>query len=212
MEITMRIAGLILGLSLCLTAASGWAETKPVRIGFDGEFGHVTSTSAQAIRQGILIAVDEINAKGGVLGGRKLELVERDNRSVPARGIANIRELASDPDLVAVFSGKFSPVVIEQISVVHELGLPLLDPWAAADEIIDNGQTPNFVFRLSLRDGWALAAILAEARKRGLDKVGMMLPNTAWGRSSLKAAEAWTRSNPGLSIVDSAWYNSCLFA
>ncbi|CAA7621968.1 ABC transporter substrate-binding protein [Magnetospirillum sp. SS-4] len=207
MEVAMRIAGLILGLGLCLAASTGSAETKPVKIGFDGEFGHVTSTSAQAIRQGILIAVDEINAKGGVLGGRKLELVERDNRSVPARGVANIRELAADPDVVAVFSGKFSPVVIEQIGVVHELGIPLLDPWAAADEIVDNGQTPNFVFRLSLRDGWALPAILAEARKRGLDKVAMMLPNTAWGRSSLKAAETWTRSNSGVSIVESAWYN-----
>lgn len=203
----MRVAAMMLGLSFFLAASPGLADTKPVRIGFDGEFGHVTNTSAQAIRRGILIAVDEINAKGGVLGGRKLELMERDNRSVPARGLANIRELAADPDVVAVFSGKFSPVVIEQIGLVHEFGIPLLDPWAAADEIVDNGRRPNFIFRLSLRDGWALQAILGEARKRGLDKVGLMLPNTAWGRSSLKAAETWVRGNSGLSIVDSSWYN-----
>jgi branched-chain amino acid transport system substrate-binding protein len=183
------------------------AERPPVLVGLDGEFGHVTSTSAQAIRQGVLIALDEINARGGVLGGRRLELVERDNRSVPARGIANIREFAAMPDLVAVFAGKFSPVVIEEVPLVHELGLPLLDPWAAADEIVDNGRSPNFVFRLSLRDNWALPALLAEVRARKLDKVGILLPNTAWGRSSLKAAEAWVKEGKGVTIVDSVWYN-----
>ncbi len=44
----------------------------PVLIGLDAEFGHVTSTSAQAVEQGIRIAIDEINRAGGILNGRKL--------------------------------------------------------------------------------------------------------------------------------------------
>ena len=101
----------------------------PVYIGLDAEFGHKTSTSGQAIEQGIQIAIDEINAAGGVLGGRKLELVTRDNRSVTAIGVDNLRELSKIPDLVAVFGGKFSAVYIECIPVAHELGIPLMDPW-----------------------------------------------------------------------------------
>ena len=65
----------------------GARAAAPVLIGLDAEFGHLTSTSDDAIRMGILTAIDEINAAGGVLGGRPLELVTRDNRSIPAREI-----------------------------------------------------------------------------------------------------------------------------
>lgn len=50
---------------------------KPVYIGLDAEFGYKNSTSAEAIRMGMLVAMEEINKAGGVLGGRPLELVER---------------------------------------------------------------------------------------------------------------------------------------
>ena len=65
------------------------ATGEPVLVGIDAEFSDATSTSDDAIRLGIRLAIEEINAAGGVLGGRPLKLVERDNRSVPARGVAN---------------------------------------------------------------------------------------------------------------------------
>jgi branched-chain amino acid transport system substrate-binding protein len=64
----------------------------PVLIGLDAEFGHKTSTSARAVQQGIEIAIEEINQAGGVLGGRQLKLVTRDNRSITAVGLDNLRE------------------------------------------------------------------------------------------------------------------------
>ncbi|MEO5375421.1 MAG: ABC transporter substrate-binding protein [Alphaproteobacteria bacterium] len=205
-----RYAGLVLFVALCMvTGVRGVARADPVPvvIGLDAEFGHQTSTSAPAIRQGILVAIDEINSRGGVLGGRPLMLVERDNRSVPARGVQNIRDLSANPDVVAIFCGKFSPVVLEEIPVVHQIGIPLLDPWAAADDIIDNGHTPNFVFRLSLRDGWAVPAMLEHAGHRGLGRIGVLVPNTAWGRGSLKAAQDYVGANQGMTITATKWYN-----
>ena len=134
-------------------------------------------------------------------------MIVRDNRSVPARGVANLRELASIRDLVAVFCGKFSTVAIEEVPVIHREKLIMLDPWAAADQIVDNGQNPNFVFRLSLRDGWAMTAILQELERRRLSRVGVMVPNTAWGRSSVKAAEDWLATHGEVSVVSVQWYN-----
>lgn len=73
---------------------------------------------------------------------------------------------------------------------------------------MDNGHKPNFVFRLSLRDSWAVAALLGEAQARGLGRVGLMLLNTSWGRSSLKAAEARVAAAGGrLRIVGTRWFN-----
>lgn len=195
---------LLLGL---LIAPGAQAETKPVYVGLDAELEYAGSTSAQAIRMGMLIAMEEINNAGGVLGGRPLKLVERDNRSLPARSLANLRELAADPDLVAVFCGRFSPTVLESLPLIHELKLPLLDPWGAADGIIDNGYSPSYAFRLSLRDSWAMPVMLRHAQKKGAARVGLLLLNTSWGRSNLKAAEAHAASHPEIRIVGTQWHN-----
>ena len=57
-------------LACCLIPGAALATGAPVLIGLDAEFGYKDSTSAEAIRQGILLAIEEINARGGVLGGR----------------------------------------------------------------------------------------------------------------------------------------------
>lgn len=180
---------------------------EPVRIGISAEFGHLTSTSDDAIRAGIRMAIEDINRAGGVLDGRPLELIERDDRSVPARMVSNVEAFAAMPDLVAMFCGKFSPAVLTALPAIHKNRMILLDPWAAADGIIDNGHQPNYAFRLSLRDTWAIDRLLDRGRERGLSKIGMLLPNTAWGRSSLAAADRNVTRHPDRKLVATAWYN-----
>jgi branched-chain amino acid transport system substrate-binding protein len=187
--------------------AAGARPPTPVLLALDLEFGHATSTSAAAIHRGALVAAAEVNARGGVLRGRPLEIVTRDNRSVPARALENVRELAANPDVVAVMTGKFSPVVEELIPLVHELELPLLAPWSASDAIVRNGRNPNFVFRLSLNDTWAIEALFGAAERQGLRRVGLLVPNTSWGRSSLAAAERYTQGGGRASLVATSWYN-----
>lgn len=123
------------------------AEKEPVLVGFDGAYGLKSSTSAQAIELGIRAAIHEINEDGGVLDGRPLELITRDNRSVPSRGLANLKSFAAMKDLVAVFGGRFSPVFLQQVKSAHELKVPLLDVWAAAEGITDHQFFPSYTFR-----------------------------------------------------------------
>jgi branched-chain amino acid transport system substrate-binding protein len=196
---------LFLLASFFLTYASAFAAGN-IKIAIDAEFGIPLSTSAQAIRNGAQVAVNEINAAGGVLG-RRLEVIERDNRAVPARSLNNLRELAADPDVVAVMCGRYSPVVVEILPEIHRLKMLMLDPWAAADSITDNDYSPNYVFRLSLRDSWALQVMMRHALKGGARKVGLVLPNTEWGRSSLKAAETTAARDTHQEIVDIQWYH-----
>jgi branched-chain amino acid transport system substrate-binding protein len=185
--------------------APTWAAGN-IKIGIDAEFGVPQSTSAQAVHNGAQVAVNEINAGGGVLG-RKLEIVERDNRAVPARSLVNLRELAQDPDVVAVLVGRFSPVVVEVLPEVHKLKLPLLIPWAAANGITDHDYSPNYVFRLSLRDSLALSVMMRHALKAGARNVGLLVPNTEWGRSSLKSAEETALKETSQNIVATRFYN-----
>jgi branched-chain amino acid transport system substrate-binding protein len=133
--------------------------------------------------------------------------VVRDNRSLPAVGVDHLRELAAVPDLVAVFGGRFSPVYIESLPVAHELGIPLMNPWGSADPITDHGLRPSFSFRLSLKDAWAAPAFVRFAREHhGATRLGVLLPNTAWGRSN-QAAIMRAAAAGGASVVGERWYN-----
>jgi branched-chain amino acid transport system substrate-binding protein len=184
------------------------AAPKPVLVGLDAELGFKGSTSAEAIRQGMQLAIDDINQRGGVMGGRPLQLVERANNTIPARSIANIREFAQMPDLVAVFCGRFSPTVLESIPVIHSLQVPLLIPWGAANAIVDNGRKPNFVFRLSLRDDWAVYRMMEHLSSRNLQRVGLMMLNTSWGRGTEQSAiEFVRRKGNRLTLVHTEWIN-----
>lgn len=195
-------------LMLCTLAGSGYAEgqRKTLVIGLSAEFGVKNSHAAQSIERGIRLALDEINAAGRAAGYRLL-LETRDDRGLPARGKDNFKAFAENPEVVAVFGGRFSPVVIEVAPLAAELGLLLLDPWAAADSITQPiGKTPNYVYRLSLTDTWAMQTMLGHARQRHFKRLALMVPNTAWGRSCEAAMLAYQRKHPELRF-DTYWYN-----
>lgn len=201
-----RVAACVfLAISLCSSASA--AERAPVLIGIDAEFELQNSTSAQAVALGVRSAIAEINASGGVLHGRKLQLVIKDHRSMPARGIRNIEQFAQMPEMVAVFGGRFSPVVIEELPKLKETRTLFMAPWSSADAIVDNQMNPNYVFRLSLRDSLAMPKLLATARKRGLNRVGLLLTNTSWGRSNFASAENFMKTARDMQLVGTAWYN-----
>jgi branched-chain amino acid transport system substrate-binding protein len=194
-------------LTLMLASVSLRAAPNPVLIGLDAEFGDPTSHSDEAIQAGMELAIEEINRAGGVLGGRPLALMATDNRSLPARGLVNARKFVETKDMVAFVTGKFSPVALAQVPVANEAGLPMLDAWAAADAIVDNNMTPNYVFRLGLKDSWAMSVMLDHARARGIKRFGLMLPNSSWGRSNFAAAERYVASHPDIQLVKEVLYN-----
>lgn len=177
---------------------------RPIRIGLDADLSGLRA--GEAIRRGIVLAIDEINREGGVLG-RPLELIPRDNRGNPARGIDNIEELAGLEDLVAVIGGSFTPVALAQLDSVHDNRLVYLGPWAAGTAIVENGRRPNFVFRVSVRDEFAGGFLVDAALERGHDNLGLLLWRTAWGRSNETAMrEALGRL--GMEPSGIQWFNS----
>src|SRR5262245_50885073 len=99
--------------AIFLTALTGLGAAQaadPIKIGHVAALSGASAQSGEAITRGLTVAIDEINAKGGLLGGRKLELVQRDDESVPPKGITAARELIFREKAVAVFGGIDTPV------------------------------------------------------------------------------------------------------
>jgi branched-chain amino acid transport system substrate-binding protein len=195
--------GLFVG---CLVVGSVLAS-EPVYIGFDGAYAQKTSTSAQAIELGTQLAISQINGAGGVLNGRPLVLVTSDNHGIAARAKDNFVEFAERPDLVAVYGGKFSPATMQTMGLSNELSMLSISVWGSADPISENPSDYPFVYRLSLRDQWAIPAMMRHAKERyKADRLCEVMPQTAWGRSGDRALSA-NLERLGQTVTYTRWYN-----
>ena len=180
------------GVSLAAGQSALAQSKEPIKIGLAAAVSGGSAASGEAIKRGIQIAMDEINAKGGLLGGRKLELVIRDDEGNPAKGVTIARELVEREKAVVIFGGLHTTVALAQVPVWQELKHPYMGAWAAGTEIAQNGQKPNYSFRVSANDDYAdkfLTRYATDVLKKG--KPGLLLENTAWGQSNEVGLGKW---------------------
>ena len=179
-------------LQVALAAALGAAALpaaaqEPIKIGLVTALSGQSARAGEAITRGLTIAIDELNAKGGVLKGRKFELIRRDDEATPAKGVIAARELVFKEKVAVLFGGLDTPVSIAIVPIVNEAKVPFMGPWAAGTPITRNGANPNFVFRVSAVDEIVDKAMVQYAEKTfNAKNCGMILVNNPWGESNQK--------------------------
>ena len=183
-------------LQLAVAAALGFAAAVPAAAQETIKIGLVTALSGQSARagealtRGLTVAIDELNASGGVLG-RKFELVRRDDEGAPPKGVVAARELIFKEKVAVLFGGLDTPVSLAIVPIVNEAKVPFMGPWAAGTPITKNGANPNFVFRVSAVDEIVDKAMVQYAQKTfNAKNCGMILINNPWGESNEKGLMA----------------------
>lgn len=183
--------------ALMLAAAAAALPALPALAADTIKIGLITALSGQSARagesltRGMAIAIDEINAKGGLLGGRKLELVRRDDEGNPAKGVLAARELIYKEKVAVLFGGLDTPVSMAIVPIANQEKVPFMGPWAAGTPITRNGANPNYAFRVSAVDEVVDKAMLQYAQKTfGASKAGLILVNNPWGESNEKGIVA----------------------
>ena len=181
-------------LGLAVAAAFGaslpafGADT--IKIGLVTALSGQSARAGEAITRGLTIAIDELNASGGVLG-RKFELLRRDDEATPAKGVIAARELVFKEKVAVLFGGLDTPVSLAIVPIMNEAKVPFMGPWAAGTPITRNGANPNFVFRVSAVDEIVHKAMLQYAQKTfNAKKPGLILINNPWGESNEKGLRA----------------------
>ncbi|WP_026016822.1 ABC transporter substrate-binding protein [Catenovulum agarivorans] len=190
-------------ITVILYAAPSYADE--LIIGLDADLSAVAVEGGIAIQRGAQLAIDEINQAGGLLG-KQLKLVSKDHRGNPARGQRNIENFAQMQNLVAVLGGIHTPVAMSQLPLIHKHKIVYLGPWAAGTQLVDNGYTPNYVFRVSLRDQDAGVVLLKHAKQNNFTQVALMLEHTSWGRSN-KQSLTLAAEQLGINIIHVEWFN-----
>ena len=159
------------------------AQQEPC-IGNSGPLTGPAAFGGAAIKYGAEVAIDEINAKGGVLG-KQLRLVQYDDAGAPPRGVDNTRRIALSDKCIAILGGYHSTVGLAQVDPVNEIGIPYIGTIAANTKIIENGKSPNFMFRVSAKDKWVARFLGEQALKVSKNgKVAFIYENTGWGNGA----------------------------
>lgn len=169
-------------------AADGEAPSgDPIAIGVLTSFtGPFTPWGIQ-VRAGMQMAVDEINAEGGV-DGRPLELVEADDQNNPDEGVTALERMVEQDGVVAVGGVISSDVGLASARTAEELEVPLFMVKAGAEGILT--QDSRYTFRTCLPAAPMTAGPLADyIQSEGLERVGVIIADYAWGQSVRGAIE-----------------------
>lgn len=174
-------------LLACSAFIPGAYAADPIKIGLVTALSGQSAQAGEAITRGLTVAIDEINAKGGLLGGRKIELIRRDDEGNPAKGVIAARELIYKEKVSVIFGGLDTPVSMAIVPLVNQEKVPYMGPWAAGTGITKNGASPNYVFRVSAVDEIVDKAMVQYAQKTfKSSKAGLILVNNPWGESNEK--------------------------
>src|SRR5881296_3644672 len=134
---TTKAAAVLVAIVACGRTAPALAQ-KPVKIGVLTPLSPPGDASAgQFIVRGAKMAADDVNARGGVLGGRKIELVTEDDSGTPEKGVAGFRKLATQDQAVAVVGQFHSSVMTAVQALAEDFKVPVFSTQASARQITE---------------------------------------------------------------------------
>ena len=159
----------------------GAAAADPIKIGLSAAFSGPNASAGEALQRGAELAMEEINAAGGV-GGRQLVLVTRDNEHKLERGVAQTRELIEREGCFAILGSQGSFIALAVIDTIQELKVPWFGLAVGGAKIIENERKPNYMFRVATNDREVAIFLVSYALdKLGAKKFGILNEDTGWG-------------------------------
>ena len=177
-------------VSGCLALASASCEraSTPVVLGAAGAWHY---PDAEPTRQGIQLAVEEINLAGGIRG-RPLEVVFRDDSAKGVRAVAVAQQFVADRRILGVIGHLNSGTFIAAAKVYHG-NLAAVSPTAVSPELTGLSE---WMFRLMPSDS-SFGEWLAHFATTISPRAGIIYDNNSYGRGG---AEAFSRQYPGTLI------------
>jgi branched-chain amino acid transport system substrate-binding protein len=192
-------------LAAVLAAPLAALAQKPIKVGFPMILSGPGALFGEPALKGAQMYVEEINAKGGVLG-RKIELLPRDTKGNADEAVRVARELVLKENvdfLVGTLTSAEGPavsVVAKENKIVFIAAIPKTDQLTAPDKL------HPYVFRVAANttaEGRSAAEIVA---KWPVTKIATMSPDYAYGQDVTKSfVEHLKKIKPSVQIVDQQW-------
>ena len=163
-----RVPGrrLLVFSAIALLMLPGCGAEKPpgaegIKVGFFGALTGPTATFAQSGKNGVTLAVEELNASGGVLGGKRIELLVEDDRGEPTEAASAVSKLITRDHVVALIGEQASSRTIAAAPIAQSYGIPMISPTSTNVEVTKKG---DYIFRVCFTDAYQGAVLSSFAR------------------------------------------------
>lgn len=199
------LASLVL-IAVLAVPLTGVRAAEPARLGIGlGLTGPLAFLSQQYLK-GMRAAVEMVNAEGGVGGGRKLELVERDHKGIPSEAVAVAKRFIEHDRVDIVDLDLPSTVPIAAQAVTKQARVPQITGYGFAAGVVEQGNPYHFRVCTNVD---ALGGALAEVMKSipGNRTVAMLAPNDDYGRGAIQALGAALQRIGGPRVVYADYYD-----
>ncbi len=179
----MNIRHHIFAVAVAAMLTTG-AYAADIKLGVSGPFTGGSSSMGVSMRDGVRLAVKEINAAGGV-NGNKFVLIERDDEAKNERGVQIAQELINNEKVVATMGFINTGVALASQRFYQDAKIPVMNNVATGTLITKQfpNASENYVFRNAAADSIQAPMIAKEAvEKRGLKKVAILADSTNYGQ------------------------------
>jgi len=190
------------------------AAKDPVVVGYIGSFA--SDTGISTIR-GTEIAIEELNAKGGVLGGRPIKLVKADTREDVTEGIKAYEYLNDVEKVDFIISGSIDDVSLSWLPRMVEYKTPTLDTWTSYVGIIDKVVAEYDKYKMYFMNvacDEALATLYVDFGKdvlvkdMGWKSTVILQEDTAFGGALAGLVEELLAPEAGIKVIEKIVYDT----
>lgn len=175
----------------------------PIKLGVLASLSGIYAILGERTAQGVTMAVDEINARGGVLG-RKLEVLVRDDETNPETSVRVTRRLVQQDGVFAMFGPFHGGAAIAVSNESQKLKVPHF-PWAATEELTTT-HCGRYTWRVGSNAQQTSRAGAVVAHRLGLRKWASISSDFSYGRSVVNQfAQYFKQLDPKVEFAYQAW-------
>jgi branched-chain amino acid transport system substrate-binding protein len=201
----MRMALAVVMLIVAVLPA-GAQTAQPIRVGFSSAMSGPSAITGEGVMWGATMAVDEVNAKGGIMG-RKVEVYFGDNKGTPGEAVSAVRKLV-DVDKVDVIVGQtHSGACLGSMPIIKELQVPQVTESCSNPKIREmSGKGGNeWQFRVNI-DDLMMANAFAKYIAKNAKTVSIVAQNDDFGRGAATAYDAAFKKS-GVKLVSTEFFD-----
>jgi len=195
-------AVLILVFSFLGIFASSKAEAKstdPIKLGYIASVSGPMGPKIKHLTNGVNLAVKEFNDAGGILGGRKVEVITYDPRHVPEEGVSAVRRAVYQDKVNAVMGFPDGSVALASIPVALKSKVPTVNLMAMEDNIVRKPGQIGFMSSIIKNKQIAQTQCKFAEEELGINSIVVLGPENAWLHTNFREIRNYY-GRPGSSV------------